>query len=518
MPSAASQQEALYAFQMNIPSGQVQVRVGETVEIPLEVLDLSKDSTGALAGTATANQGIQHRISFRREYVSDQTTGWSVQAPSPLTTRGGDVVDTAIRVGLTQFVKELRLDFRIIATMDTSAGRIVETLNITVYTFGVESFTLVGARPAELGPDDVGTLAVRVRNNALLPRAFDLAITSNPCGFDIAKSNNNLVAPLTVEEITLSVLAPSKKLWYNSDNCEVRVQVSPSDNPSHLQSTTIFVTVNGFYVNPVWLFWALAMVAALVLLYFIIARRKARIEEELLGKPQRPWTIPVERVYLEKLKGKDARAWYVVRHYLMEDEYRSALLWYKDYRRATKGKRTKERTVLRQEKAYEEWKAAWERRIAKPLAQADRFEARLGRKLEHKAARRHRKLLRKHKVLLAKMEKAHEAQSAQAKARWEKETRRAERKGLPAPTAPHLEEPDYPTEPKAARLTLKDHRYGRKAARFRRRSVRRQGNLEVRFEKADARRLRRLRLKVQRVARRLEDPEFVAEHPLLQDA
>ena len=40
---------------------------------------------------------------------------------------------------------------------------------------------------------------------------------------------------------------------------------------------------------------------------------------------------------------------------------------------------------------------------------------------------------------------------------------------------------------------------------------------EVRFEKADARRHQRLERKVRRIARRLDDPDFVAEHPLLAE-
>ena len=60
------------------------------------------------------------------------------------------------------------------------------------------------------------------------------------------------------------------------------------------------------------------------------------------------------------------------------------------------------------------------------------------------------------------------------------------------------------------------HKWAKKAGRFRARMVRRQGDLEVKFEKADARRLRKVRRKVAKLARRLDDPEFVKEHPLLQ--
>ncbi len=74
---------------------------------------------------------------------------------------------------------------------------------------------------------------------------------------------------------------------------------------------------------------------------------------------------------------------------------------------------------------------------------------------------------------------------------------------------------DNGKEPVLQPLLLADHRWAKKAAGYRRRRVRQQGNLEVAFEKKEARYLAKLQRKVQRIARKLDDPDFVVEHPLL---
>ncbi len=92
---------------------------------------------------------------------------------------------------------------------------------------------------------------------------------------------------------------------------------------------------------------------------------------------------------------------------------------------------------------------------------------------------------------------------------------KARKKGLPEPAAPRAPALDNGQAPLLTPLLLADHKWNAKAQRFRRRRVREQGDLEVRFEKQDARYLAKVRRKVQRIARKMDDPDFVSEHPLL---
>jgi len=54
----------------------------------------------------------------------------------------------------------------------------------------------------------------------------------------------------------------------------------------------------------------------------------------MFGKPDKPWNLPEERKYLEKLKEKDKEEYNNVLK-MMRDEYKSALLWYKSYHDTT---------------------------------------------------------------------------------------------------------------------------------------------------------------------------------------
>ncbi len=113
------------------------------------------------------------------------------------------------------------------------------------------------------------------------------------------------------------------------------------------------------------------------------------------------------------------------------------------------------------------------------------------------------------------MQAAHEAKVSKATEKWEKQAAKAAKKGKPAPEAPTFATPDYPIEPSLDRLLLADHKWNKKAERFRRKQVKRQGNLEVKFERKEARLLRKVRRRVEKVARKLDDPDFAAEHPML---
>lgn len=519
--SAQGPAEPLYSFEL-LPEngdGRVDVPVNGQEFIRLVWRDLSRDSyTGFLPpGTpAPAVDALQHSVSFTvKPHIEDQ--GWIVFPPSGFISYAGRVNIVEVPVQVNARASHPTYPFTLNATITTQDGStFYRETELLGFSLGAQSFGAQISTSYVLKPKQIIDAPIKIINLGVRPRAFDMTVGDNPCGLLVGTTNNNLVLGKSEEFYTVTVEAPRGKLYYFYDLCTVNVQVSPSDQPDIFQNTYISIQVSGLYVNPVWVFYAIFIGLALLLLLVFLARRKARVEEEILGKPQKPWTIPVEVVYLRHLKAKDERAWYVVRHYLMEDEYKSAILWYKSFKASTKGGRRKERLVLAQERGYARWKRAWQRRIARPLKDADRFEARSQAKLDRQSRAEHRKQMRRHNTLVAKLEKAHGAKSDRELKKWEKEARRAEKKGLAAPPEPTRTGPDLPEAPEPGGVLLVDHKWARKAAKFRAKKVREQGDLEVKFEKADARHLHNVQRKVRKLAKRLDDPEFVAEHPLLQ--
>jgi len=106
-----------------------------------------------------------------------------------------------------------------------------------------------------------------------------------------------------------------------------------------------------------------------------------------------------------------------------------------------------------------------------------------------------------------------------ALAKWEKQVKKAEKKEQPVPEKPEVPEPAYPPEPKPGRALVADHpRFFKKVQKCRAKAVKQQGDLEVKFEKADAKMLRKVKKKVLKIARKLDDEEFAESHPLLRDS
>jgi hypothetical protein len=524
VPAASAQTPAhdvLYHFQILTPGGnRADVPINGQVLLPVTFHDFSRDDTSTLppVGGAPSDNVLFHQVTWDVVPAVDDA-GWTVFPPAGIISFGGQDHVVQVPFQVTAQAKHPFYQVQLVAHVRVQDGTVYD-LNTTLvgFSLGANSFSAQISASLQLHPMEIAEVPVRLINLGIGPRSFDMNVTSNDCNMGVATSNNNLVLGKSEAVYNVSIQAPASKLYYASQSCTIILAVSPSTNHDIVQNAVIAVQVAGWYVNPVWVFDLLFLLLLILLLILFVRRRKERIEEEILGKPQKPWTIPVEVLYLKALRQKDPRAWYVVRHYLMEDEYRSALLWYHSYKKSTKGDRRKEGLVLRQEKSYERWKKGWTRTIARPIKEAERYEARLQRKLDRQAKGAHAKQVGKARKVTAKMRAAHAAQVERAGKAHGKAVAKAQKKGVAPPKRPVIPTPDYPEEPALVPIPLSTHKWAKKAGKFRAKMVRKQGDLEVKFEKADARQLRKIRRKVAKVARKLDDPEFVDAHPLLKGA
>lgn len=511
LPSAAAQTDTVYDFELRVEPGIHVATLESGATTTLTVIDRSRDSP---QGLVPGQEGgvLPHYVTF--DVTPRDKVGWIPSALGTVAALPGGTYAQQFKVQVYPQAKDPYYVAHVNATMQTPAGPLHRTADIQFFTKGIPGFTVLpGPSIDGLKPLEIHQASFSVYNVGTLRRTFQSEVAQNDCGLAVGPPSTAVVEPRQFQRFEFSIQGPQSRFSpLSDDNCVVGLQVYAQDNPGQALSVILPVKVTGTYFDPLGVFYLLAAIALLVLLVLFLRRRKERLEEEILGKPQKPWTIPVEQVYLRHLKAKDPRAWYVVRHYLMEDEHRSSLLWYKAYKKATRSDRKKERLVLAQERSYARWKAGWETDIAKPARKADRLEAKLQRKLDRRARKAHRKATRRWRKGVRRLEARHAKQAAKAAALQEKLVARARKKGLPEPEAPELPAPTPPPEPALQATPLAGHRWARKVARFRKRMLRKQGNLEVRFERADARRQLKLKRKVQRLARDIEDPEFVAQH------
>jgi hypothetical protein len=517
LPAASAQAEALYDFSMTVDASLHVVQPGDFGRATVTLKDRSHDSPqGFVPGTSGGV--LFHTWTFQVAPGFNESRGWIPTGIGSVSTDPGQTVTQVFQVQVTPQAVNPYYKAQIRATIVTAGGTFNRTADVLFFSKGVVGFTALPGRSVDsLQPLEIKQVSLSIFNQASVKRTFDIGLTDNACGLAVGPPATTVVPPKTFQEIQFSIQGPDSRFNpLSDDNCVLGFAVHAQDNPGQALTVILPVKVTGTYFDPLGVFYVLAAIALLILLALFLRRRKERLEEEILGKPQKPWTIPVEQVYLRHLKAKDQRAWYVVRHYLMEDEYRSALLWYRAYKKATRGDRRKERLVLAQERSYARWKAGWENAIAKPVAKADRFEAKLQRKLDRRARKAHRKATRKWRKQVRRLEAGHLAKAKRAAALHAKLVARARKKGLPEPEPLQTGPPELPPQPAPRPRPLAEHRWARKAARQRKRMLRKQGNLEVRFERADARKQLQLQRRVEKLSRDIGDAGFVAQHATQQ--
>ncbi len=518
LPGADAQagQDLLYEFDLIVPYGPHEVPINGMVQIPVVLRDGSRDGTATVVPGDPAGLALfAHRVSWELSSEFENDQGWVVQPMTGYPSFAGSERETMLTVLAGPTTTNPYFKVNVTAIIQTDGGTHYRSAQVLFYTPGIAGFAVRSAQSFDLGPREVGAAGLIVTNVGVFPRFFEAQVAENPCDLRVTPPPTTIIPGRQSGVMSFSIQGPEDSLLYLSENCSLRLTVIATDNPDREVGAIVSVVVNGWYVDPTWVFWTIGAIVAMVLLLLFVASRKARIEEELLGKPQKPWTIPVEKVYLERLKEEDPHAYYVVRHYLMEDEYRSALLWYHAFKRGTKNQRAKERMIVAQERSYERWRKREQRKADRPLRAADRYEAKLQKKLDRKVGRRHRKEKAKWDALVKKLNAAHAKKVEKAEAKWAAAAKKARKRGQPEPEKPDLGEPDLPDAPVLVSVPLEEHKWSRKADRFRARKDRKNQRLLAKFEKADARRLAKVRRKAQRAARKLDDPDFVDEHPLL---
>ncbi|MGB1698117.1 MAG: hypothetical protein ACPHK8_06930 [Thermoplasmatota archaeon] len=510
--------EPAYIFEL-VTEGTVEMDVGQAKLSPVTFYDRSRDTPNGLGVTGTPNvPGFDHTSTIRIIPLTE-AQGWVVTPFSGgFATQSGQQVTFDVEILPTQQATQALYPFEInITTTDPSGNVHYVSQTLAGYTSGLDAFSAQATSSPKLGPDEVGTALIRLSNaGSLVSREFSFREANNPCGFGVSAQTVALAAR-SVEEVTLSLVAPNDKFWYNSQSCLLQLEVFPANAPTNTKTVTIVATVNGFYVNPDHVITAFWIIAVLVILILIVLARKARIEEEILGKPQAPWTIPAEKVYLAHLKQRDRRAWYIVRHYLMVEEHKSALLWYTAYKRATKGERRRERIIVQHEHVYDRFEAKWAKRMEAPIKKADRNQRKLEKKVARAMRKSHKKDLRAYKKSVRAVEKAHDKKVKKATKKWAKLARKASKKGAEAPPQPHFDAPVHAEPPTAKPYEFEDHKLALKEAKFRLRMEKKQLALQAKHAKQEAKLKAKVRRKVEKLARKLDDPSFIDSLDVLKD-
>jgi hypothetical protein len=160
-------------------------------------------------------------------------------------------------------------------------------------------------------------------------------------GLTIGASQQVVVLdPEESQNVRFNVLTEEKFFDIGTSN-KISIYATSVSDPNPQLLGTVIVTTRGFYFSPligIILGPIVALIIIIFLFWFFIKRRR---DLEVFGKPQKPWTLPEEKPHLQALKEEDKQA-YEQERKMMNDEYKSALLWYQHERQTMKYSSEKE--------------------------------------------------------------------------------------------------------------------------------------------------------------------------------
>jgi hypothetical protein len=278
------------------------------------------------------------KIIFDAEIVGNHS-GWSASV-SPRTigqSTNGTKALLSLNVQVTDLASENTAIVRISATRYNKDNSLYGT---SYYEIPVRSDRLdyIDIKPLdpvkEVPPDSFVYYQIEITNKGYFTDTF-LITTQSDSSIKAQFNEQSLVLnPGETRIITLQVMTDD--IFFDPGTTRtINITSQSLKFPEKTFYAQVQVITKGFYLSPLLIFYIVLILIILILIYFIFFYRKQKKDRELFGKPQKPWNIPIEKRHLEELKQKDKEA-YDKERLMMEDEYKSAMLWYDSYQQSIK--------------------------------------------------------------------------------------------------------------------------------------------------------------------------------------
>ncbi len=184
----------------------------------------------------------------------------------------------------------------------------------------------------EVAPRSFTHFDIIIKNNGYYRDMFKLEFEQED-GLKVAASKQLFVLdPGASMDLRIDVLTPEKFYDLGTPNrIEIYATSASDEEPVHIG--TVVVITKGLYISPLIGLILAPIIIILLLAFFLFYHSKQKKVEQLIKKPEKPWNIPEEKKHLEELKKKDKEA-YEKELTMMEDEYKSAMLWFEDHKQS----------------------------------------------------------------------------------------------------------------------------------------------------------------------------------------
>jgi hypothetical protein len=246
-------------------------------------------------------------------------------------------VDYAVVVG----VKVTRLD-----VYGNPAG--VTNITVPVKASALNNLIMntIGATTINVPPHSYASFDVNIQNQGYYKDMFFLEFLNTSDLFVSTSQQVIVLNPGETQAVHIEVLTP-ERFYDLGTPTKINVYVTSASDPTPRLIGSLVVVTEGVYVSSLVGIILAPILIILILLYIFVFYLRAKREKERYGKPEKPWKLPEEQAHLQELKRSDKKA-YNQEMLMMEDEYKSAMLYYQDYRQSLKAK-PKEETLRTEE-------------------------------------------------------------------------------------------------------------------------------------------------------------------------
>ena len=382
-------------------------------------------------------------VNFYGEFLGNQS-GWHAHVePATIThVTGGVTKNLRVHVKIEDLTASCTTTLRIKCTRIGINGEPIGVSYIDI-PLKAAPYHYAEVKPTaevkNVAPASEITIPVDITNRGNYFDTFVINVEGGNGAVGLASQQNLVLNPRETRRIYVRIMTPEVTLFDPGTIRQITIQVHSVDDPTSSFTGSIAIKTFGFYLSPPLLLGLSMIIFMIIVLSLIFYYKREKELQSIYGKPEKPWKIPEEKKYLEKLKKEDIKK-YKKELEMMREEYQSALLWYKFYQEAMKPKTEREREIalleykrdkLQQKlekKIENEWRSRWEKEYEEWKKECNKLQS---------------EYIKKKTAILNEWER----KKREIKEQYEKLNKERKEKGLQPLPLPEIPEPNLPSPP-----------------------------------------------------------------------
>jgi len=219
----------------------------------------------------------------------------------------------------------------------------VYTVDVLVTVKPFHAAKIQALPPSKLSPNQITAIPVLIQNQGNYNDTFNFKIRAEN-GYPLLLTDNTTITlqPGEQGQALVGVAVPAHILDTGTLHSLILETYSAEEPGSIIASQRIFIETQGIYLSEENSVYTLAlMVFFFIVLLLLIRWWRKLVGGKTMVQPEKPWKIPEEQRHLRELK-RTSREAYEQERLMMQDDYTSALLWYKNEKKVGRKKPQKE--------------------------------------------------------------------------------------------------------------------------------------------------------------------------------